>query len=150
RVAGIRTWEAKPRVRPLRVARRRPGGRVQTEEAFGSDRGTEARTRDEVLPAAREGAGSEIARAWGADPEAWLWGKFHTVTMEVQPNQGMLAPHLTVGPYAAPGGLFTVNVANPPVQVGCGLPFAHLAVLRTATQHGAECDTPLRPTLTTR
>ena len=135
-VAGIRTWEANQLVRPLLVALMRPEELVQTEEAFWSDLGTEARTRDEVLLAALEEAGSEIARAWGADPEAWLWGKFHTVTMEVQPNQGMLAPHLTVGPYAAPGGLFTVNVANPPVQVGRGFTFAHGASLRIVSELG--------------
>ena len=136
-IAGISNWNANQLVRPLVLALLRPEELAQTEEEFWSDLRLDVRSRDQVLLEALEAAAAEIGRTWGTDPERWLWGKFHTVTFEIQPGRGILAPHLTVGPYAAPGGLFTVNVANPPVQVGRGFGFAHGASLRIVNELGA-------------
>src|SRR5690606_10325988 len=109
-------------VRPLVVALLRPEELVQTEEEFWSDLGPEARTRDEVLLEALETAGREIAGPWGKDPAKWLWGRVHTVTFKSE--AGALDASLNHGPFAAPGGLFTVNVANP-FEAGDALSFSN-------------------------
>lgn len=120
-------------VRPLVVALLRPEELVQTEEEFWSDLGPEARTRDEVLLEALETAGREIAGPWGKDPAKWLWGRVHTVTFKSE--AGALDASLNHGPFAAPGGLFTVNVANP-FEAGDALSFSNGASLRIVNELG--------------
>src|SRR5690606_5983280 len=98
-----------------------------------SDLGPEARTRDEVLLEALETAGREIAGPWGKDPAKWLWGRVHTVTFKSE--AGALDASLNHGPFAAPGGLFTVNVANP-FEAGDALSFSNGASLRIVNELG--------------
>lgn len=70
-------------------------------------------TRDEILVAALEAAGTDLANAMGTNPDGWRWGKVHTVTFSS--SLAALDPtgRLQDGPYANDGGLFTVDVANP-------------------------------------
>jgi penicillin amidase len=47
----------------------------------------------------------------GSDPAEWQWGKIHMVqTQDLFGQFG--APQRTLGPFARPGGNFTVDVAN--------------------------------------
>ena len=51
---------------------------------------------------------------FGDDPNDWRWGRHHTVTLRsIFDNFGFAT--YNEGPYAAPGALHTVNVANPSV-----------------------------------
>jgi penicillin amidase len=129
--AGLRSWNANLLIRPLIIGLDRPQELVDPD-AFWNDLGP-SRTRDEVLVEALEKAGQEIVGPMGADPAGWMWGKIHTVTFGSELS--MLAPHLDLGPYAAPGGLFTVNVANPSIGGG-GFSFSSGASLRIVNELG--------------
>jgi len=65
-----------------------------------------------------------IAAQFGADPNKWVWGRVHTI----QPVS--LLPLVTTsyspGPYARPGGAFTVDVGSPALS-GIGLDFPYHA-----------------------
>lgn len=130
---GMGSWNANLLIRPLLIGLDRPH-ELLDPEGFWNDLGPE-RTRDEVLVEALERAGQDIVGPLGADPEGWMWGKIHTVTFETQLS--FLAPELHHGPFAAPGGLFTVNVANPSIG-GAGFAFASGASLRIVNELGDE------------
>ncbi len=58
----------------------------------------------------------------GSDPNTWMWGRVHTikpVSLLARVTRGY-----SPGPYARPGGSFTVDVGNPSL-VGAGLDFAY-------------------------
>jgi penicillin amidase len=69
-------------------------------------------TRNEILQRALTKAGAVLATL-GA-PDTWRWGKVHTLTLRSPLSQAGPTP-FDSAPYATPGGLFTVNVANPSV-----------------------------------
>jgi penicillin amidase len=67
-------------------------------------------TRDDILLRALTRAGAVLAAIGPVDD--WRWGRVHTVSLRsIYDNFGVAT--YNEGPYAAPGGLFTVNVANP-------------------------------------
>ncbi len=67
-------------------------------------------TRDETIRRAITIA-TEGLVAMGP-PDEWRWGRTHTLTLRsIYDSFGV--PTYNAGPFAAPGGLFTVNVANP-------------------------------------
>jgi penicillin G amidase len=67
-------------------------------------------SRDEILLRAITRAASVLAPLGGADE--WRWGRVHTLILRsIYDNFGF--DLYNEGPYAASGGLFTVNVANP-------------------------------------
>lgn len=70
-------------------------------------------TRDDVLRKAVSTAAQFLAIS-GA-PNTWRWGRLHTLTLRSIYDSFGFATY-NEGPYAAPGGLFTVNVANPRVR----------------------------------
>jgi penicillin amidase len=75
---------------------------------------TESRT--DTLRAALAIAANVLA-VTGDTPDDWRWGLLHTITLRsIFDNFGV--PTYNAGPFAASGGLETVNVANPRV----GLP----------------------------
>src|SRR5690606_19260820 len=115
------TWNANHLVRPLTLGLFRPEALAQGPEEFWTDLWEEPRSEEEVLLEALEAAASGMG-AWGSDPEDWLWGRRHTVTFQTQIPAG--ASHLDLGPFAAPGGLFTVNVANPSASPSGGFSFS--------------------------
>jgi penicillin amidase len=67
-------------------------------------------TRDVIL--VRGITLAAAALAVNGTPNDWRWGRLHTLTLRsIFDSFGV--PTYNDGPYAAPGGLFTVNVANP-------------------------------------
>jgi len=67
-------------------------------------------TRDDILRRGLSIAASKLAST-GA-PNAWRWGRLHTLSLRsIYDSFGIKT--YNDGPYAAPGGLYTVNVANP-------------------------------------
>lgn len=133
-ISGVGTWNANHLVRPLVLGLFRPEELQQSPEAFWSDLREEPRTEEEVLVEALEAASLRMG-PWGA-PENWLWGRRHTVTFTTQFSQ--VEPSLDLGPFAAPGGLFTVNVANPSVSPAGGFAFSSGASLRIVNELGEE------------
>lgn len=81
-------------------------------ETFWDDVSTTdiAETRDAIVVRALTKAGTLLQAARGA-PATWQWGAVHTLTL-LSPLAAAV-PIFNDGPYATPGGLYTVNVANP-------------------------------------
>lgn len=85
---------------------------IGTGEALWDDVSTVnvVETRDDMLRAAVSVAAQHLA-VTGA-PNTWRWGRLHALTLRsIYASFGI--DTYNEGPYAAPGGLFTVNVANP-------------------------------------
>ncbi|HUI27758.1 MAG TPA: penicillin acylase family protein, partial [Candidatus Kryptonia bacterium] len=100
------------------VDRTDPGFVVHTKGADGQstlwdDRTTpEVETRDQVLLGALRDALPFLNSAFkSADPTSWLWGKIHQVRFQHFFGQAGI-PSYDLGPFAAPGGRFTVNPAE--------------------------------------
>lgn len=90
-------------------------------------------TRDDVARAALEGAAEALAKVGG--PDEWRWGRMHTVTLRsIYDSFGI--DSYNDGPYAAPGGMSTVNVANPSNPKGTDMFFTSGASLRTVIEAG--------------
>jgi penicillin amidase len=53
-----------------------------------------------------------ISAELGAPPTKWTWGKFHTLTT-LSPAAPLVANGFSGGPFARPGGAFSVDVGNP-------------------------------------
>ena len=70
-------------------------------------------TRTEILQRSLTKAGAYLTRILGANADDWRWGKFHTLTLRSPLAQLGLVVAYDTDTYAAPGGLYTVNVANP-------------------------------------
>jgi penicillin amidase len=67
-------------------------------------------TRTEILQRALTRAGSILSTQVGASSDDWRWGRFHTDTF----HSLLSGTTAFDGPtYPTPGGLYTVNVANP-------------------------------------
>ncbi|HEX7837464.1 MAG TPA: penicillin acylase family protein [Kofleriaceae bacterium] len=68
------------------------------------------------------GAVDALSASLGAQPSNWVWGRVHTLTLH------SIAPTVTTGfspgPFARPGGSFTVDVGNPSLHVA-GLAFPY-------------------------
>lgn len=91
---------------------------VHTKGADGQstlwdDRTTsEVETRDQDLLAALDQALPFLSSKFSSDdPTSWLWGKIHQVRFQHFFGQAGI-PSFDLGPFAAPGGRFTVNPAN--------------------------------------
>ena len=52
-----------------------------------------------------------IAASFGTDPSKWLWGRVHT--MQPVSLLALVTTNYEPGPYARPGGAFTVDVGSP-------------------------------------
>lgn len=134
-LAEMSGWNANHVVRPLLIALLRPDELLQTPGLFWTDLRDDPRTQEEVLLQALESTAEDIVGPWGRNPEAWLWGRVHTVTFSNEVT-GAAATYLDNGPFAAPGGLLTVNVANPPIEAGKGFAFSNGASLRIVNELG--------------
>lgn len=85
---------------------------IASGELFWDDVTTEdvVETRDEILLRGVSLAADALAASGG--PEKWQWGRLHTLTLRsIFDSFGLTA--YNEGPWAAPGGLYTVNVASP-------------------------------------
>jgi penicillin amidase len=92
-------------------------GSITSGELFWDDVSTVGmtETRTDTLRAALALAANVLALS-GDTPDAWRWGLLHTVTLRsIFDNFGI--QDFNEGAYAAPGGLETVNVANPRVAL---------------------------------
>ncbi len=67
-------------------------------------------TRDDILRKAITDAAAVLG-PMGAKDE-WRWGRYHTISLRSIYDSFGLASY-NYGPFAAPGGLYTVNVASP-------------------------------------
>ena len=69
-------------------------------------------TRDDILQRAISGAATLLVQSFGTDLDDWRWGRTHTMSLLSIFDQFGFDMY-SEGPYAAPGGQYTVNVANP-------------------------------------
>ncbi|WP_169928128.1 penicillin acylase family protein [Labilithrix luteola] len=87
-------------------------------------------TRDEVVQAALTQAG-QLLQAGRGGRDTWQWGAIHALTL--QSPLASATPLFNNGPYATPGGLYTVNVGNPAnVNLDAGTPAAALSFGQTS------------------
>jgi penicillin amidase len=77
---------------------------------------------DDQVVAALIQAYDQIAGLIGADPHNWVWGRVHT--MQPVSLLALVTTNYAPGPYARPGGAFTVDVGSPDLAAG-GLSFPY-------------------------
>jgi penicillin amidase len=85
---------------------------LSSGELFWDDVSTTSviETRQDVIMTALSLAAEQLAAV--GDPDDWRWGRVHTFSLRsIYDTFGVT--QYNDGPYAAPGGLYTVNVANP-------------------------------------
>ncbi len=96
---------------------------IATGDALWDDVSTmgPAETRDEIILRGISLAAEALAVT--GEPNDWRWGRMHTISLRsIYDNFGVAT--YNDGPYAAPGALYTVNVANPyPAMPESGMPF---------------------------
>ena len=81
-------------------------------------------TCNQQVGAALDSAVAELTAKLGA-PSNWVWGRVHTI----QPVSllQLVTTNYQPGPYARPGGAFTVDVGNPSVNSADGLSFPYVS-----------------------
>ena len=86
--------------------------------------GVTAHTCAEQVATALVQAFDTIAAKYGSSPSGWVWGRVHTI----QPVSllALVTTRYEPGPYARPGGAFTVDVGSPSLSGG-GLNFPYFA-----------------------
>lgn len=89
--------------------------RLQGGEAYWDNTMTDGppETRESIVTGAIETAASRLAEDFSSTPDDWRWGRVHTLLLfaNVLNNAGFV--QYNHGPFAAPGGAFAINVANP-------------------------------------
>ena len=65
----------------------------------------------------------QVAGTYGTDTTAWTWGRVHT--MQPVPLVALVTTNYEPGPYARPGGAFTVDVGTPSGETSSGLSFPY-------------------------
>lgn len=68
-------------------------------------------TREDILVAAIEAAASVLRETLG-EPDAWIWGRVHTVTLRADLFADLGIATYNHGPFANDGGDYTVDVAD--------------------------------------
>jgi penicillin G amidase len=86
---------------------RNPNGLITKDRAFDDIRTPEVETRLQTLAKAAFATLDRIIVLQGADPDAWAWGKSHTVSPTFPLPLGLNLPT-----YARPGGNGTVDAAG--------------------------------------
>ena len=76
----------------------------------------------EQLETALVTAYSTLSAQIGPDPSSWVWGRHHTI--QPVPLLALITTNFSPGPFARPGGLFTVDVGSPSLSAG-GLDFSY-------------------------
>jgi len=104
------------------IDRTDPGFRVYTKGANGEstlwdDKTTaQVETRDEILLTALGGGLTFLQGKFSTpDPDNWLWGVIHQARFQHFLGQAGINIY-DLGPFAAPGGRYTVNVASYPMS----------------------------------
>jgi penicillin G amidase len=81
-----------------------------------------AKTCSAQIVTALATAYAEIAGTYGSVSSQWKWGKVHT--MQPVPLLALITTNFQPGPYARPGGAFTVDVGSPSLSAtGLSFPF---------------------------
>ncbi len=70
-------------------------------------------TRADILRGALNAAGAQLVELLGDDPEAWLWGRVHTLTLAADLFSSFGVPNFDNGPWVNDGNTWTVDVASP-------------------------------------
>ncbi|HTE55935.1 MAG TPA: penicillin acylase family protein [Kofleriaceae bacterium] len=70
-------------------------------------------TEADTVAAALSSAGAYLRKELGDDPEAWLWGRLHTLTLRADLFDGIGVGDYNSETFANDGGTFTVDVAQP-------------------------------------
>jgi penicillin amidase len=76
-------------------------------------------TRETIVLGAIEEAATYLAGI-GANEEDWIWGDVHEVVLRADLLDNFGLPQFNLGPIPAPGGQYTVNVANVVNGAGVG------------------------------
>jgi penicillin amidase len=65
----------------------------------------------------------QLSAGVGASPSDWTWGRVHTI--QPVPLLALVTTNYKPGPYARPGGAFTVDVGTPSMETSSGLSFPY-------------------------
>ncbi len=84
---------------------------------------TTAHTCQEQVITALASAYDTVSGALGTDTTKWIWGRVHTASA-TSPYATIVAPFLA-GPFARPGGAFTVDVGSPSLVKSDKLDFSY-------------------------
>jgi penicillin amidase len=84
---------------------------------------TAAHTCQEQVVTALAAAYDTVSAALGTDTKKWIWGRVHTAST-TSPYATLVAPFAS-GPFARPGGAFTVDVGSPSLQKNTKLDFSY-------------------------
>lgn len=89
--------------------------RLQGGDAYWDDVNTmdTVETKDEILLRALISATTRIHTELGSTVDDWRWGRIHTVLFYANLFTDASVTDFNEGPYAAPGGLHAINVADP-------------------------------------
>lgn len=88
--------------------------RLLGAESYWDDTSTADVTegRKDIFLRALESAGEKASEKFGASSAAWRWGQAHHLVLRAD-LLDQVTQDYNAGPFVAPGGAFTVNVANP-------------------------------------
>jgi penicillin amidase len=88
-------------------------GNDEAQKWFDNPSTEDVETQDQVVAASTAEAVKSLRQFYQSDPEAWKWGKLHTLTF-AHPlgRSGILAKLLNLGPLRMGGENSTVNPAN--------------------------------------
>jgi len=81
-------------------------------------------TCEQQVVAALATAAGTLQNAYGTDPNTWLWGRVHTLTLQ-SAAAPLVGPPFSAGPFARPGGALTVDVGNPSSSQSSALGFSY-------------------------
>ena len=100
-------------------------GTPGADQTFCDDVGGAPHTCPEQVETALGQAFDQLTTQIGPTPADWVWGRVHTI----QPVSllALVTTNFNPGPFARPGGLFTVDVGSPSQETSSGLSFPYAA-----------------------
>ena len=84
-------------------------------ELYWDDRATQdvVETMQDTMLTTFSATATHLNALFGSSSsQDWIWGRIHTLTM-LADLVSAITPQFNHGPFATPGGLYTINVANP-------------------------------------
>jgi penicillin amidase len=107
--------------------------------SFCNDAGGASHTCAEQVETALAQAYVQLTTSVSSVADDWVWGRVHTLT--TVPLLALVTNGYEPGPFARPGGLFTVDVGNPSQETSSGLSFPyasggnvrHISLMNAAT-----------------
>ena len=131
--------DSKLAVRTLVVLLNDPS-RLQAGDAYWDDTNTDGppETREMIVLEALEAATTKIRAAMGTDADDWRWGSIHSVLFFANLFSNAGFTQFNEGPYASPGGLHAINVADPRNPSGENWGFSHGPSMRHVAEFGPD------------